>query len=1438
MGTAYRLNFHPKKHRSFIGLLSVVIALFGILAAIISPLGKSVFAAQPAISSVTTSNTQATSITVSWTTDIVSTTQIVYGPTTAYGSTTTLQSALVTNHTQNITGLVSGQLYHYQVQSRDALGDLAVSADRTFITPMGTTTAGSSTDSSNSNTMNTTRFRSVSGGTIVSLSVYVGAVDPAVANRNYQLAIYSANTAGTAPNALIANTATGTLIGNTWNTLPISTTLAPNTYYFIAYNSNGTSSSVNNMKYTSGGTSGWSTGGRAFGTWPATFGAFSSQSATFSLYATFQNDVTPPTVSISAPLEGSTVSGDVTIQAAAADDTAVTGVQFKVGDTNIGAIDTTPPYSTSWNTAALLNGPQTLSAVATDSGGNTTVSSVITVQVQNIARVQLTQPTNGQSISGTTVTAVYTKSGDWTAGNGNHVHLRLDGGATVMDFDADQDHSVTFSNVPGGSHTIEAIVANGSHVEQPDTGNSVAFTTVAPDTTPPTITLTAPAESAVVQNNVTITADASDNNAVLGVQFMVDGINVGTEDTTAPYSFAWNSTTVANGNHTISARARDTVNQTTTPTVTVNVQNTDPRAVVGEWSSLMNWPLVAVHATLMHTGDVLMWDGWESPVSNAKLWNPTTNTFTDVPIASGLFCSGHATLSTGELLVMGGHTPSAAGIKDVNVFNPVTKSWTKKPDMQIARWYPSVTQMPDNRMVTFSGQVTQGTFTNTPEIYSPQTGTSSTVPISTSQLREIQYPQTSVLPNGKILAISAEHGSIMTFDPSNSAWTNVGTTQVPYGVWTSFAPGKYLITGGGNTFTDYHDRADDPNAVASQKTAKILDMTSGSPVWSDASQMNFGRSFHNVTMMPDGKAIAIGGSTIISDFARVADSTVTAEIWDPATSTWTQTAAPARARMYHSTSLLMPDGRILSAGGGRLSPATDMLNAQYYSPPYLFKGPRPTIASAPDTIGYNTTMSISSPEAASISKVSFVNLGSVTHTADWNQHFMELSFTRDGNTLTVQTPASANLAPENYYMVFIVNGDGVPSVAKIVKLGIPDTTPPVVSAVQSTAITGTSATVNWTTDELSDSQVEYGTSTSYGTLTALNSSQTLNHSQVISGLNPDTLYHFRVKSRDGSGNIVTSADFTFTTNPADTQAPTVTLTTPANNATVSGVVSITANATDNAGIAGVQFKVDGQNMGSEDTTSPYTVQWSTVQSGNGVHTITAVARDTAGNTSTAASVTVTVSNSGGNGLVVALNFNENTGSVLNDLSGSGNNGSIFQATWFAAGKYGSALQFDGTNDYASILDSNSLDLTNGMTLEAWVRPTASSGWRTVFLKENGGELAYGMYARESTNRSSAWIRTNPTSGSSKSTSGTPGLTLNSWTHMAATYDGASLKLFINGVQISTRAYTGNMYTSTGPLKIGGNAVWGEYFAGQIDEVRVYNRALLQSEIQTDMNTPL
>ena len=201
--------------------------------------------------------------------------------------------------------------------------------------------------------------------------------------------------------------------------------------------------------------------------------------------------------------------------------------------------------------------------------------------------------------------------------------------------------------------------------------------------------------------------------------------------------------------------------------------------------------------------------------------------------------------------------------------------------------------------------------------------------------------------------------------------------------------------------------------------------------------------------------------------------------------------------------------------------------------------------------------------------------------------------------------------------------------------------------------------------------------------------------------------------------------------PPDTSKPTVSITSPAGG-TVSGAITVTAGASDNVGVAGVQFLLDGASLGTEDLAAPFVIAWDTSTAANGSHVLSARARDAAGNQATATHVAVTVSNAAPpppSGLVAAYAFEEGVGTSAADATGKLHTGAVSGATWITAGMYGKALSFDGVNDWVTVADANDLDLTNGMTLpEAWVRPAALTGWKTVVMKEGTTTtLAYSLY---------------------------------------------------------------------------------------------------------------
>jgi Domain of unknown function (DUF1929)/Bacterial Ig domain/Glucodextranase, domain B len=548
-----------------------------------------------------------------------------------------------------------------------------------------------------------------------------------------------------------------------------------------------------------------------------------------------------------------------------------------------------------------------------------------------------------------------------------------------------------------------------------------------PDNTPPTVAITAPLANATVESTITVSASASDNVDVVGVQFFLDGSPLGSEIPDPPYSTLWDTTTAIVGSHTLTARARDAANNSTiSAPVSVTVKTTTV-ADIGQWSAAANWPLVAIHATLLPTGNVLAWDG-ATQGGAAFIWNPATNSFTSKNPPDNIFCAGHCVLPDGRVFVAGGHIANFVGIRDANIFNSSTNSWSQVRSMAYGRWYPTATMLPDGRVLVVAGDDgCPSCVAAVPEIYDPANNTWVQLPGAQNPLPE--YPHLFVLPDGRVLATGTFEEAIpaQVLDINAQTWTVVDPAVVDGHSSVMYGLNKFMKSGTSAT--------SDPPYGPAAATTYVLDMNQAQPVWRETAPMAFPRSYHNLTLLPDGSILATGGEKTTDPFDQT-QAVFPAELWSPATETWTTVASLSVPRFYHSIALLLPDGRVLVAGGGRFggTAVDDMLNAEIYSPPYLFKGTRPVSTSAPNLVSYNSSFSVNTSNAGQIAQVSLLRLGSVTHHFNFDQRYLNLSFQAGSNALTVQAPADSTTALPGYYMLFILDTNGVPSVAKILKL--------------------------------------------------------------------------------------------------------------------------------------------------------------------------------------------------------------------------------------------------------------------------------------------------------------------------------------------------------------------------------------------------------------------
>lgn len=440
----------------------------------------------------------------------------------------------------------------------------------------------------------------------------------------------------------------------------------------------------------------------------------------------------------------------------------------------------------------------------------------------------------------------------------------------------------------------------------------------------------------------------------------------------------------------------------------------------GEWSGPFALPLIAIHQAMLPTGKILLFSADHGvPGIHGWLLDPDNLQLTDVQPPDGWNpdCAGHSFLPDGRLLVTGGtlgFNPTR-GLTLAYLFDPYTEQWIQVENTANGRWYPTNITLPDGRVVTMSGlNNTDGALNPDIEIWDPN-GTNNwqlvdqyTVPF---------YPYLHVMPNGLVFR-SGPDQQTETFDPQTASWTPVASTVFPgrYEAPSVLLPptlDRVMVMGG---FTG----SGNPT-----HSAEIIDLSQATPTWQGTASMAHSRMEFNAVLLPDGTVFVAGGQ---SNGGEPATPVFTPEIYDPMSATWDSVAPHQVPRMYHSTALLLPDGRVCLAG------ADFQPSGEIYSPAYLFRGPRPVITSAPSAIAYASAFDLNFTSSTGNNVVLLIRYSSVTHSVNMGQRYVRLAEGVSAGIASVPAPANANLAPPGFYMLFVVDDDGVPSVSARVRV--------------------------------------------------------------------------------------------------------------------------------------------------------------------------------------------------------------------------------------------------------------------------------------------------------------------------------------------------------------------------------------------------------------------
>ncbi|HZF92010.1 galactose oxidase-like domain-containing protein [Streptomyces sp.] len=507
-----------------------------------------------------------------------------------------------------------------------------------------------------------------------------------------------------------------------------------------------------------------------------------------------------------------------------------------------------------------------------------------------------------------------------------------------------------------------------------------------------------------------------------------------------------------------------TMEQVADPVPPPQCTGTAEQCANGRWDVLpAQNPVRSMHSVVLHNGRVLLIAGsgndpekFEAGTFTSAVYDPANGTYKIIPTPKDMFCAGHVQLQDGRVLVMSGNKgyPSAdgkigyQGYKDSYVFDPGTETYTKTNDMNDGHWYPSATILGNGDVLSFGGLKEDSTGSVTADRWSQAEQRW----LPTWQVKQTWsywglYPSMILMQDGRLF-YSGSHVFGNNIPGTGAAIYDYDAntiTQVPglqkkderdQSASVLLPPAqeqRVLTIGGGNIdsnpdanrLTDVIDlKQPNPQYVAGPPLPQgTVDFGNGKV----AQTGDQGKMYASAVLLPDGKVLETGGA-----LHNRADPVFETSLYDPPTNTFDPVAVDPEARGYHSSAFLLPDGRVMATGDNPGNGSWNH-NVSVYTPPYLFKGPRPTITSVIDTewtYGDTQRITVDRP----IAKAELIRPAAVTHSSDPNQRFVDLPLSVDGDNVDLNVTSNPNLAPPGWYMLFAVDANGVPSVAKWVHL--------------------------------------------------------------------------------------------------------------------------------------------------------------------------------------------------------------------------------------------------------------------------------------------------------------------------------------------------------------------------------------------------------------------